>query len=70
MAVRVSVDSPKTPTSNRQVPIRSNAVECFKKHKIKQNEKILLYANKYQNNNLVFPNSTGGYQNASSILSL
>ncbi|MDY7112136.1 Site-specific recombinase XerD [Eubacterium callanderi] len=60
------VDSPKTPTGNRQVPIRSDVVECLKKHKLKQNEKILLYANKYQNNNLVFPNPTGGYQNASS----
>lgn len=65
------LDTPKTSTSNRQVPIKKDLVSVLKKHKIQQSEKILRMANKYDNNNLVFTNPSGSYLNSSSnILAL
>ncbi|MEG1330571.1 MAG: tyrosine-type recombinase/integrase, partial [Eubacterium sp.] len=39
---------------------------ALRKHKAKQSERILLYANKYENNNIVFANPTGKHMNESS----
>lgn len=63
----IGVTSPKTESSNRQIPITQEVVKALKKHHAAQNETMLRLKNKYEQNNLVFANPTGKYINPSSM---
>ena len=51
--------------SNRLVPIGKSVVHVLKQHRIKQNELRLGY--EWKNNNLVFPNTAGGFMQPSVV---
>lgn len=61
------VGTPKTQSSIRQVPIPSFLIKALKNHKLSQNKNRLLYANKYENKNLVFCNDIGNYLSSTTI---
>lgn len=65
------VTPPKTESSIRQVPVKKEVINALKQHKAKQDAWIEKLANKYEDNNLVFPGQRGKYKNPSSnILAL
>ena len=57
------LDTPKTPTSKRDIPLIDNAVAIFKRQKLKQAENRMLLGDKWKNKkgleNLVFTTMTG-----------
>ena len=57
------LDTPKTPTSKRDIPLIDNAVANFKRQKLKQAENRMLLGDKWKNKegleNLVFTTMTG-----------
>ncbi|MEG0377597.1 MAG: site-specific integrase, partial [Eubacterium sp.] len=65
--IRGMVDTPKTASSIRMVPIPRFVVAELKQHRAKQAELILLLANKYEKNNLVFCTDIGKYISISAI---
>ena len=58
-----SLDTPKTPTSRRDIPLIDNAVAVLKRQKLKQSENRMLLGDKWKNKegleNLVFTTMTG-----------
>lgn len=61
------VGSTKTKASVRVVPIPQNILSDLKKYKKEQNIKLLKYRDVIENNNLIFPNTTGGFLNGSGL---
>jgi len=57
------LDTPKTPTSRRDIPLIDNAVAVLKRQKLKQSENRMLLGDKWKNKegleNLVFTTMTG-----------
>ena len=57
------LDTPKTPTSRREIPLIDNAIAVFKRQKVKQAENRMLLGDKWHNKegleNLVFTTMTG-----------
>lgn len=58
---KLEVDTPKTNTSIRVIPLIDKAVALLDLHKKLQTEYKNLVGNYYEDNNLIFSNSSGGY---------
>ncbi|WP_041710846.1 hypothetical protein [Clostridium pasteurianum] len=56
---KILIQTPKSKTSNRIVPIPSNLIKIIKSHKLKQDEEKLKAGDSYKNNNLIFATATG-----------
>lgn len=56
---KILIQSPKSQTSNRIVPIPSDLIKIIKSHKLRQDEGKLKAGDSYKNNNLIFATATG-----------
>jgi integrase len=55
----IVIQSPKTKSSNRTVPIPSNLIPVLKKHDLQQKQEKLKAGTSYNDNELIFATSTG-----------
>jgi integrase len=58
---------PKNQTSRRTVPLTLQAVEALRAHRVRQNEERLKAGAKWQDNDLVFPNTLGKPENPGNV---
>jgi integrase len=73
VSVRRSLDvdgtlkSPKNNASRRRLPLTPQAADALKAHRIRQNEERLKAGAKWQDNDLVFPNTVGKPENPGNV---
>ena len=58
---KLIIQEPKTKKGQRSIPLPNIITALLKKHQLRQKEEKLLYANKYQDNDLVFCTKIGTY---------
>jgi integrase len=73
VSVKRSVDvdgrlkEPKNQASRRTLPLTPQAVDALKAHRVRQNEERLKAGTKWQDNDLLFPNTVGRPENPSNV---
>lgn len=61
-------EEPKTKSSRRRIDLDSETVECLRRHLARQAEVRLRLGAAWQDHDLVFPNSVGGYMDAKNLV--